>query len=531
MRSRLTALLIGTAFTLILATPAQAASGTWDRAWGADVVNGGGTGFEICTVAASCQAGTLASGEGGDLDTPWGAATDAAGNVYVADSYPHNRIQKFDSSGNFLRTWGTDVVLTGPDDTVGGDFEICVAANGDVCKAAAANTGLGGDLRSPVGVAVDGADNVYVADADNHRIQKFTSSGAFLRTWGEDVVASGPDNTGTGAEICINGTGDICQRAGEGGGAGAVAYPNGVAVDGSGNVYSADDENGRIDKFTSDGVFQRAWGKDVDTTGSADDTGTGFEICSPVDGDTCQAGDFSGGAAGEFASVRGIGTDGLGNVYVADDLNNRIQKFASDGTFQRTWGKDVSATGTGSAGTGAEICVGGVNTCKAGTSGAAAGELNEPFGVAIDQAGNVYVADRFNNRIGKFDTSGNFQRTWGEDVAAAGPGNTGTGFEICIPTAGDTCKIGTQVGTSLGGELGLPPGVATDAAGDVYVADADNNRIQKFADPQPAGGGGGAPVPPSAAATGRRAAALKKCKKKHGRARAKCKKKAKKLPV
>jgi tripartite motif-containing protein 71 len=531
MRSRLTALLIAMGFALILAAPAQAASGTWDRAWGNDVVNGGGTGFEICTVAATCQAGSLAAGEGGDLSVPWGVATDAAGDVYVADPFPHNRIQKFDSSGNFLRAWGTDVVLTGPDDTVGGGFEICVAANGDVCKAAAANTGLGGDLRSPVGVAVDGAGDVYVADADNHRIQKFTSSGAFLRTWGEDVVASGPDNTGTGAEICISGTGDICQRAGEGGGAGAVAYPNGVAVDGAGNVYSADDENLRIDKFTSNGAFQRAWGKDVDTTGSPDNTGTGFEICSPMDGDACQAGDDTGGAGGEFASVRGVGTDGAGNVYAADDLNNRIQKFASDGTFERTWGKDVSATGAGSAGTGAEICVAGVNSCKAGASGAAAGELNEPFGVASDNTGNVYVADRFNNRIGKFDTLGNFQRTWGEDVAAAGPGNTGTGFEICAPTAGDACKIGTQVGVSLGGELGLPPGVGTDAAGDVYVADADNNRIQKFADPQPTGGGGGAPVPPSTAATGRRAAALKKCKKKHRRARAKCKKKAKKLPV
>ena len=104
-------------------------------------------------------------------------ATDAAGNVYVADQ-TNNRIQKFDSAGNFLRTWGKDV-----DGAVAGTgFEICtVAAN---CKAAAASTGLGGELSNPAAVATDAAGDVYVTDGGNQRIQKFDSAGNFLRAWG-----------------------------------------------------------------------------------------------------------------------------------------------------------------------------------------------------------------------------------------------------------------------------------------------------------------------------------------------------------
>ena len=502
-----------------IAGTAQGADGTFDRAWGKNVVTGGTTGFEICTVASTCQAGEFSTDLGGELDTPWGAATDAAGNVYVTDTN-HNRIQKFDSSGNFLRAWGRDVVSTGPDDTLAGDFEICVAANGDTCQAAATSSGLGGELKAPGGLATDPAGNVYVADSDNNRIQKFDSAGNFLRAWGEDVVATGsPDNTGIGPEICAAGI-DTCKAGINSGDGGAVDYPQGVATDAAGNVYEASDGNIRIDKFSSSGSFQRAWGKNVDAPGSSDDTGTGFEICVPSLGDACQVGDFTGGLSGELAEPRGLGADAAGNTYVADDFNNRIQEYDSAGSPLRAWGKDVIS---GNLNTGFEICVNGVNTCKAGTSGGLGGEMNEPFSAATDATGNVYVADRFNSRIQKFDTSGNFQRAWGEDVVGAGPDNTGTGSEICVAANGDTCKIGTHVAPAQGGELNLPPGLATDATGSLYVADAENNRIQKFADPAAVV----PPVTPSTSATP--APSRRKCKKAKKRAVAaqKCKKRKK----
>jgi len=431
------------ALALAIAAPAQASSGAFERTWGMDVVAGGGTGFEICTAAASCKTGTV-GGLGGEFN-PNGVATDGAGNVYVAD-FSNNRIQEFDCSGNFLRAWGKDVVAGG-----GTGFEICTAAGS--CKAGASG-GLGGEFNGPGadGVAADAAGNVYVADFFNRRIQKFDSSGSFLRAWGKDVVAGG----GTGFEIC---TVAASCKAGllSGGLGGELEPPGGVAADAAGSVYVADRFNHRIQKFDSSGSFQRAWGKDVVAGG-----GTGFEICTAAQ--SCKAGAI-GGLGGEFNLP--VVSDAAGSVYVTEQGNNRIQKFDSSGSFLRAWGKDVVAGG----GTGFEICTVAAS-CKAGAYGGLAGEFIDPAGVATDAAGSVYVAELSNNRIQKFDSSGSFQRAWGKAVVAGG----GTGFEIC--TVAGSCKAGAIGG--LGGELNLPIGAATDAAGSVYVADTFNNRIQKF---------------------------------------------------
>src|SRR4051794_23423555 len=553
-RAAVLALLACGALSFAVAASAQAAYGTFDRAWGKDVITSGqpgdtGTGFESCTAVADCEAG-VGGGSGGELNGPNGVATDAAGNVYVADA-SNNRIEKFDSSGNFLRAWGKDVASAGPGNT-GTGFEVCVAANGDTCQAgtpgslggelsapngvttdAAGNVyvadgtnarriqkfdssggflrawgkdvitsgqpgdtgtgfevctvaadckvgiagGLGGELNAPRGIATDAAGNVYVADASNNRIQRFDSSGTFLRAWGKDVITSGqPGDTGTGFEVCT--VAADCEAGTLGSLGGELRSPSGVATDAAGNVYVADTTNNRIQKFDSSGTFLRAWGKDVASAGPGN-TGTGFEVCGAANGDTCQAG-TTGGLGGELNSPRGLATDAAGDVYVADTTNNRIQKFAdTPPAFDRAWGKDVITSGQpGDTGTGFESCTV-VADCEAGVGGGSGGELNGPNGVATDAAGNVYVADASNNRIEKFDSSGNFLRAWGKDVASAGPGDTGTGFEVCVAANGDTCQAGTP--GSLGGELSTPSGVATDAAGNVYVAEGTNaRRIQKF---------------------------------------------------
>jgi PKD repeat protein len=131
--------------------------------------------------------GSYGTGDG-QFAAPFGVAVDSSGNVYVAD-YFIDRIQTFDSNGNFITKWGS-------------------YGTGD------------GQFEYPGGVAVDSSGNVYVGDCWNHRIQKFDSNGNFITKWGS------------------YGTGD-----------GQFDTPGGVAVDSFGNVYVADYGNNRIQKF------------------------------------------------------------------------------------------------------------------------------------------------------------------------------------------------------------------------------------------------------------------------------------------
>jgi DNA-binding beta-propeller fold protein YncE len=518
------------ALLLALTAPAAASSGTWERAWGKNVIQTGKPGdlgdvAEICTVAADCQQGLADGGGAGQFASPNGVAADASGNVYVADS-GRNRIQKFDSSGNFLLTWGKDVIAT----NLGTGFEICTVAPD--CQAGAPSTGLGGELNFPRAIAVDPASgNVYVADINNNRIQEFDSSGNFLRTWGRDVIQSGKpgDISTTAAEICT--VAADCKAGITGTLGGELDTPVGVAADGSGNVYVGEYANNRISKFTSTGVWDRSWGKDVVTGGV-----TGFEICTTAG--SCKQGNSSVSLGGELGQPQGIAADAAGNTYVANFNGIRIEKFDSSGNFLRAWGKDVIQSGKpGDLGTGLEICTAAADCQQGAASTGAGGELSSPAGVAADGAGGVYVSDFFGERIEKYDSSGTWLRTWGKDVIQTGmPGDLGSGFEICTVTA--NCQ-NAAASTGLGGELDQPTGVGSDPAGSVYVADArsapTDSRIDKFAaDPviPPAGGGGGS-TPTTTAPTGQRAAAIKKCKKKFpkGPRRKRCIRHANQLPV
>ena len=417
-----------------LTSSAHAALGSWDRAWGKNV-SGGGV-FGICTAIAACHIGST-GGRGGEMNLPFGAATDAAGNVYVVERNNH-RIDKFDSSGNWLRAWGKNV-------NGGGVFGICTSAAS--CTAGTAG-GLGGEMNFPEAIATDTAGNVYVADRQNNRIQKFDSSGNWLRAWGMDVNGGGVFGICTAAASCNAGTAGTLG--------GEMDRPQGVATDSSGNVYVADLGNNRIQKFDSSGNWLSAWGKGVNG-------GSAFGICTSAA--SCSAG-IPGGLGGEMDSPFGIATDPAGNVYVSELADARIQKFDSSGNWLRAWGKNVNGGGVFG------ICTSAAS-CSAGTGGALGGEMNAPGGVATDSEGNVYVADALNHRIQKFDSSGNWLSAWGTNV------NGGAVFGIC--TSAPSCMPGTSGG--LGGEFANIWGLATDAAGNLYVADTDQNRMQKFHDP------------------------------------------------
>jgi NHL repeat-containing protein len=422
----------------VLLPAAQASDGTFDRTWGKDV---GGSGIGLCTAAPSCLQGTQ-GGLGGEFDSPAAVATDSAGNVYAADS-AGDRIQKFDSSGTFLRAWGKDVG--------GAGVNVCtVAAN---CQAGTSG-GHGGEFHGPDGVATDAAGNVYVSDTFGNRVQKFDSSGAFLLAWGKDVGGAGVSTCAVAAS---------CADGGTGSNGGEFFTPEEVATDSSGNVYVADFSNSRVQKFNSSGTFLLAWGKNVG--------GPGVATCTVAA--NCHVG--STGVEGvAFSRPFGVGTDAAGSVYITDASEFRVQKFDTSGVFQRAWGKDVG-------GPGVDICTVSAD-CDIGSQSDAQGghfNANGPTGVVADQAGNVYVANSAaGGRIQEFDSSGGFVRAWGKDVG-------GAGVPICTLAA--NCQTGSVGG--LGREFASPAGVATDSTGAVYVTEADNRRIQKFA-------GSGAPPGP-----------------------------------
>ena len=237
--------------------------------------------------------GTLGS-DNGQFANPTDIAVDSTGNVYVAEHY-NERIQKFNSLGNFLTKWGT-------------------LGSGD------------GQFESPNGVAVDSTGNVYVVEDDiNCRIQKFDSAGNFLTKWG--APGSGNGEFGQSKGVAVDSTGNVyvadflnnriqkfnnvgnflTKWGTPGAGNGEFSYPIDVAVDSTGDVYVADYGNYRIQKFDSVGNLLTKWG----TPGAGD---------------------------GEFSYIGGIGVDSTGDVYVADTGNDRIQKFDSVGNFLTKWG-------------------------------------------------------------------------------------------------------------------------------------------------------------------------------------------------
>src|SRR3954447_3803867 len=326
--SRTIACLVALVATAVCAAPASAVS--FDRAWGADVITGGPTGAEICTVAANCKAGVSGT-DVGMFQSVNGVVADNAGNVYVAES-SNIRVSKYDENGNFVVMWGKGV-------TIGGTaFEKCFGP----CQAGQSGGGPG-EMLQPRGIAVSRSADVYVADFGNRRIDKFDSDGNFVMAWGKDVGGAGVDKCTVtcNAGGLSTGPGDEFQG------------PNGVAVDEAGNVYVIDETARRVQKFDSNGNFIFAIGKGVAT-------GVGLpEICTTAA--TCQLG--AGGAeGGDFDSPTGVAAD-AGGFFVTDEGNQRVDKFGSDGSFAFGWGRNVNG-GSGDP----NLCTVGAN-CVFGATG------------------------------------------------------------------------------------------------------------------------------------------------------------------
>ncbi|AGB01472.1 DUF6345 domain-containing protein [Methanoregula formicica] len=212
----------------------------------------------------------------------------------------------------------------------------------------------------------------------------------------------------------------------------------GMAEDGSGNVYVADGKNSRIQKLRSDGTYLAQWGT-------------------------------NGSGTGQFYMISGIAVDPSGNIYAVDMGNSRVQKFGPNGTFLTHWGTQGAGNGqfyfprSIATDTPGNVYVtessanervqkfssGGSYISQWGTEGTGNGQFNYLHGVATDTSGNVYVADSSNHRVQKFSSDGKYIAQWG----TRGTGN---------------------------GQFNRPYGIATDTSGNVYVVDTWNSRVQKF---------------------------------------------------
>jgi tripartite motif-containing protein 71 len=236
-----------------------------------------------------------------------------------------------------------------------------------------------------------------------------------------------------------------------------------------------------------------------------------------------------GSGNGEFSLPFGVAVDSSGNVYVADESNNRIQKFTSSGVFLTTWGSFGSGDGqfNGPEGVAVDPTSGNVyvadminqrvqkftnsgvfitkwgsfessNGCSTSTPG-----FNDPGALAVDaNTGNVYVVDTFNNRILYFTNTGTFIGCWGFTGSGDGAFNnsrgiaidSGSGFVYVADTNNDRVSKFTRSGAIDGfgivkgwgstgsgdGQFNRPIGIAVDSSGNVYVSDFGNNRVQKF---------------------------------------------------
>ena len=269
----------------------------------------------------------------------------------------------------------------------------------------------GAQYASPWGIAVNqSSGNVYVSDLANNRIQELSSSGAFVRTFGWGVKDGSAE-----FETCT--TAETCRPGVAGSGAGQFNAPHGLAIDASGNVWVADCNNNRLEEFSATGAYERQVGS-------------------------------AGSGSGQLSCPGGIAIS-AGNLYVADYSNNRIAEFSGTGTFIKAFGWGV-ADGKSEL----ESCT---SSCKAGLSGSGAGELNGPNELGSEPgSGNLYVADKNNNRVVEFSPSGSFLESFGSySVSGEGP--------------------------HFGG--GGPQDVAVSASGVIYVTDTGNNRLKAWARP------------------------------------------------
>jgi sugar lactone lactonase YvrE len=434
----------------------------------------------VTTLAGNPGVQGSADGSGDDarFGEPDSVALDSAGNIYLTDHLNHT-LRKITSAGEVTTLAGSPE-LSGSDDGSGGaarftypagvaldrDGNLCLADSGNhtlrkvtmagVVTTPAGSVGIAGNgdgtgsaarFSDPSGVAVDSDGNLYVANASGFTLRKITPAGVVTTLAGLAGTVGSADGTGNAARF---------------------NYPSGVALDGDGNLYVTDSGDHTLRKVSPEGVVTTLAGL-AGVAGSADGTGSNARFLSP----------------------RGVALDSAGNLYVADSGNNTLRKVTPTGsvtTLAGLAGAAGSADGMGSA-----------------------ARFLAPRGVALDSAGNLYVADTGNHTLRKVTPTGSVTTLAGsvgeyDSVDGTGSaarfffpygvavGSTGSIFVtdfgrdivrkvtpagVVTTLAGRAGSPGSDHGTDAAARFWGPDGIAVDSAGNLYVADSYNSRISK----------------------------------------------------
>ena len=392
------------------------------------MVNPAGT---ITTVAGNGTAGY--SGDGGlatsaSLWCPNGVAVDGAGNLFIAETC-NSRVRTVNPAG---------IITT-------------VAGNGSCAFGGDGGPAIAASLCDLQGVAVDGAGDLFIADFGNSRIREVSAGGIITTVAGNGVYEYGGDG-GPATSAALSGphgvavysgslliadsydervrkvapNGIISTAAGNGGyrysgdGGPATAalldFPTGVAADAAGDLFIADEDNNRIRKVSPGGTVTTVAGNGVNT----------------------YSGDGGPAASASLNLPEGIAVDGTGNLFIADTSNHRIRMVGPGGGITTVAGNGAKGySGDGSPATSASLAY--------------------PIGIAMDRAGNLFIADSDNNRIRVVSPGG---------IITTVAGNGAAGY------SGDG-------GPATSASLNYPVDVAVDGAGDLFIADGGNNRVRK----------------------------------------------------
>ncbi len=407
------------------------------------------------------QFGSSGSGNG-QFNQPFGIEIDSLGDIYVAD-FNNDRIQKFNSSGVYVSQFGS-------------------SGSGD------------GQFNSPTDLVFDSSGNIYVTDTGNNRVQKFNSSGVYVSQFGSSGSGDGQFNSPTdlvfdsSGNIYVTDTGNnrvqkfnssgvyVSQFGSSGLGNGQFSQPTGIKLDSSGNIYVSELTGGkRVQKFnlridptqitglTCGTTYHfRAYAENADGTSYGDDTTFTTLTCEPPEVDTVSATSVSQ----TTATLNGLYVD----MPVVPGLTRGFQYGPTT-----SYGQSVSENGN-------------EYVSQFGSSGSGNGQFNAPQSLVIGSSGAIYVADTGNNRVQKFDSSGNWiLNITGNSGAFSSPSSVyvDASENVYVSDTGNnrvqkfdsSGNFLLEIGTGL---FGATFTVAVDASGNIYVADVDANRIAKF---------------------------------------------------